>query len=178
MINLDENEKIIAIFRKHSFYFNLQIVGLLLFTLIPIFIYPFFETLVLKNDSGFTYLFIFIYLIYLAILWVILFIKWTDYYLDIWVLTDKKLIDVEQKGLFSREISSMRLDKIQDVKMDVTGILNTILGIGTISIQTAGSDKEFIIRNAKNPKKVKELILSAHGKQIEEIKTVKIENPI
>ncbi|OGI63547.1 hypothetical protein A2914_02575 [Candidatus Nomurabacteria bacterium RIFCSPLOWO2_01_FULL_41_21] len=177
MITLDENEKLIAVFRKHIFYVIVEICGLVLVAFIPLVAHAIFRPIIFPNPAPSSiYFFLFLYFLFLAILWVIGFMMWTDYYLDMWVLTDKKLIDVEQKGLFSREISSMRLDKIQDVKSEVSGLIHTFLGIGNVHVQTAGSEKEFVIPNAKNPNKVKEQILSAHNSQVEAVQIVRIEN--
>ena len=149
-----------------------------LVALIPLAMYAYvqaFTSLQLSSQS--VYFFLLLYFIFLTVVWNIGFIMWTDYYLDIWILTDKRLVDVEQKRLFSREISSLRLDRIQDMKLEISGFIDTFLRIGSVHVQTAGSEKEFVIKNAKNPERVKELILAAHNKQIEEIKTVRIENP-
>jgi len=177
MISLDHDEKLIKIYRKHNFYIGIKIFGLILMGLVPFLLYPFFESLIpgIFGTSS-IYLSIWIYSMYLTILWVIGFVLWTEYYLDMWVLTDKRLIDVEQIGLFSREISSLRLDRIQDVKVETLGVLNTILHIGTLHVQTAGSEKEFIIPAAKSPHKAKAQIMSFHHDQVEAIKTVRVEN--
>ena len=98
---------------------------------------------------------------------------WTNYYLDMWLLTDKSLIDVDQIGLFAREISNLRLDKIQDITAEVIGPIDTILHIGTVHVQTAGGEKEFVISQVSSPNHVKGLIQSAYHKQVEEIKTIK-----
>lgn len=178
MFKLEESENLIAVFRKHIFYFLTQIVGLVFVAIMPFFLYLFsksFFSLEISYQS--VYLFLFVYLIFLTILWHIGFVLWTDYYLDMWVLTDKRLIDVEQKRLFSREVSSVRLDNIQDIKLEILGFIHTFVGMGSVHVQTAGSQKEFVIHNAKNPEQVKEFILSAHNKQMESTKTVRIENP-
>ncbi len=113
---------------------------------------------------------------YLTVLWVVGFVVWTDYYLDMWLLTDKRLIGVEQKGLFSREVSSLRLDRIQDIKVEISGVLDTFLHIGTVHVQTAGSEKEFMIPMARDPEHIKEQILLAHNTQIEAVQTVRLQN--
>lgn len=176
MLKLDDEEKLISVFRKHIFYFLTKIAGLILIAFLPFIIYLFIKSFLYFSPSSlFIYFSFFIYFIILTILWNVGFVIWTDYYLDMWVLTDKRLLDVEQKGLFSREVSSLRLDRIQDMKLEVSGFINTFLGMGSIYVQTAGNEREFVIHNARNPEKVKDLILSAHNKKMEEIKTVRVE---
>lgn len=176
MIYLEKDEKLVAVFRKHLFYIGVKIVGLIILGLIPLLVMPFIESIVVEGQENIQYLITWIYMLYLAVLWVIGFVMWTEYYLDMWLLTDKRLIDVEQIGLFAREISSLRLDRIQDVKVQVVGILDTALHIGTVHVQTAGSEKEFVIPSAKAPNEIKRVILDAHNKKMEEVKTVRVEN--
>ncbi len=176
MLELDQNEVLIKVFRKHIFHFLTQACGLIIVAILPLMAYPFTEAFLFPDSPAkLGYLSLFIYFMYLMVLWNIGFIMWTDYYLDMWILTDKRLIDVEQKGLFSREVSSLRLDRIQDIKLQVSGFVQTFVGMGSVYVQTAGSEKEFIIRNAKHPEQAKDLILAAHNKQMEATKTVRVE---
>lgn len=88
------------------------------------------------------------------------FLIWIDYYFDVWIITNKRIIDIEQKGLFSRKISELELDKIQDVSAGVLGIIPTLLNYGDVHIQTAGEKDKFNFRNISNPYKIKDLIMS------------------
>jgi len=177
MLELDQDEILIKVFRKHIFHFLTQIFGLIIIALLPLVAYPFVESFLFPDSPArFAYFSLFIYFMFLMVLWNIGFVIWTDYYLDMWILTDKRLIDVEQKGLFSREVSSLRLDRIQDIKLQVSGFIQTFMGMGSVYVQTAGSEKEFVIRNAKHPEQAKDMILSAHNKQMEKIKTVRVED--
>src|SRR3989344_1980293 len=177
MLELDQDEILIKVFRKHIFHFLTQIFGLIIIALLPLVAYPFVESFLFPDSPArFAYFSLFIHFMFLMVLWNIGFVIWTDYYLDMWILTDKRLIDVEQKGLFSREVSSLRLDRIQDIKLQVLGLVHTFMGMGSVHVQTAGSEKEFVIHNIKKPEQVKEFILSAYNKQMEETKTAQAEN--
>ena len=84
---------------------------------------------------------------------------WTDYYLDVWMVTDKRVIDIEQKGFFHRQTSVFRIERIQDVTVETHGIVATLLNFGDIHVQTAGEGQEFIMRGIANPKYVRRVIL-------------------
>jgi len=86
------------------------------------------------------------------------FIMWADYYLDVWIITDKRLIDVEQHGLFSRTISELPMSKIQNVTLEIHGFIETILRFGNLRVETA-SQSTFVIRDAPRLYQAKELIL-------------------
>ena len=102
------------------------------------------------------------------------FIFWTDYVLDIWIVTNKRIIDIEQIGLFKRETSSVRLENIQDVTCNIHGLIPTILHYGEINLQTSGTEKEFILKHAASARKAKELIMRLHDQILEEHETVKL----
>ena len=112
-------------------------------------------------EGNLTALILAIYPLWLIVLWVIGFIFWTDYYLDIWIITDHKLVDIEQRGLFRRQISILHLDKIQDVTSNVHGIFATFINYGNLHVQTAGQQREFIIHNVANPNEVRQRINDA-----------------
>jgi hypothetical protein len=179
---LEPNETIILESRRHWFILALRLLPLLPFIFIPFLILALVDTAPLQNESlhfvqmsGNTPSFaIFILFSWLLFVWITGFIIWTDYFLDILVVTNKRIINVEQKALFSREIASLRLDKIQDITIDISGILATFLSFGNIRIQTAGEQEEFLIRYIQNPEALKSIILKEHGRVLEELREVRI----
>lgn len=100
----------------------------------------------------------FAYFGWLLALWVGGYFAWLDHHLDIWIVTNERLIDVEQKGIFSREVSSLRFERIQDITAEVSGVLATLLKFGDIKVQTAGDTSEFTITNIANPQHVVDAI--------------------
>lgn len=153
---LGPSEHIVTIFRKHPFnlWVSAIMYGFLAFA--PLIVAP----LISLDIISLQWIGIF-YWIYLLILWISFFIYWTDFMLDTWILTNERLIDIEQLGLFSRRISTLSLDRIQDVTTHESGLIDTFLKIGTVTIQTAGEQREFIIPGAKNPSRIKELIIQS-----------------
>lgn len=91
--------------------------------------------------------------------WLFLFQAFMDYYLDIWIVTSKRILSIEQTGLFSRTISELRLYRIQDVTSTVSGLLHTIFGYGYVEIQTAGEKVHFTFEEIPHPQKVAKSIL-------------------
>lgn len=83
----------------------------------------------------------------------------TRYYLNAWVLTNKRLVDIEQRRYFYREVSSLSLSRVQDVTTNVTGVLSSMLGLGTIEVQTAGASDEFHMQGIPRPEQMRDLIL-------------------
>lgn len=102
-----------------------------------------------------------------AVWWSVAFAVWTDYYLDTWQVTQRRIIDTEQRGFFSREVSSFRLDRIQDVTTEVSGIIPTLLDYGVVHVQTAGENRRFTLPDAPHPAELKEYVLAQHHRAAE-----------
>lgn len=83
----------------------------------------------------------------------------TDYYLDTWIVTNERIVNIEQLGLFSRVISTLHLNQIQDVTAETLGFFATIFTFGNVRIQTAGSTERFHFKNVNNPEDVKTAIV-------------------
>jgi hypothetical protein len=75
------------------------------------------------------------------------FANFIDYYLDVWIVTNERVINIEQKGLFSREVSEKELHKMQDITSDVDGFWATMLNYGDVYIQTAGEKERFVFKH-------------------------------
>jgi len=93
-------------------------------------------------------------------MWVALFTIWTNYYLDIWIVTDKRIINVDQISLFNREVTTLRIERVQDVTINTDGLLETLFKFGTIRVQSASATNKYsTIHGIKNPTFVKDAIL-------------------
>ena len=90
---------------------------------------------------------------------VILMTMFTDYFLDTWIVTTERIINIEQKGLFSRVISTLHLNQVQDVTSETHGFFATILTYGNVHIQTAGTVERFLFKRINNPDDVKFTIM-------------------
>jgi hypothetical protein len=156
---LNPNEQIVLIVRKHWIAIVGQalmlvaavIVPLLLLAAIPLFVpnFPGWQA------GNLIYLYTLADAIWLMLFWIMFFFAWTQYHLDFWVVTTHRIFIVEQRSMFYREISSLTLDKIQDLTIDINGFLPTMLKFGEILVETAGEHKNFRFINAKNPEAIK-----------------------
>ena len=175
MIQIPRNEKIILVLRKHWFVMFAEGVVFVLLAILPLVGLLLAGGLLgLSLGSALGSLLSIAYLIWLIVLWIGFFIFWTDYYLDIWIITDKRIIDIEQQGLFSRQTSALRHENIQDSTISQPGLIASLFGFGTIQVQSAAADVEIVIPYARSPQRVKELIMSLHDKTIESAKTVRL----
>ena len=162
--DLNPNEQIVLIVRKHWIAIIGQLVSLITAIIAPIVLMILLSVFVPNFPSWHTgnliYLYTLAYAGWLMIFWMVFFFAWTQYNLDIWVVTTHRIFLVEQYGMFYREISSLTLDKIQDLTIDLEGLLSTMLKFGDILIETAGERKMLSFTNAKNPEAIKVAINS------------------
>lgn len=91
--------------------------------------------------------------------WLFLFQYFMDYYLDTWIVTTKRIINIEQSGLFHRTMSELRLYRVQDVTASIHGFWATIFNYGEVEIQTAGEKIHFVFEQVKNPNHISKVIL-------------------
>jgi len=93
------------------------------------------------------------------IIWMGAFAQLTRYFLNAWIITTSRIIDVQQPAFFRRNISSFLLDRVQDVTTSVNGLLATAIGFGTLSVETAGRDEQFKMTGVPNPDAIRDLIM-------------------
>lgn len=159
MIKLEPNEKQILMVRRHWFVLAKPFVFFMLALILPTMVLSaapsLFPALSAPNYEPALNFFL---TLYFMGLFLFLFIFWVNYYLDVWIVTTQRLIDIEQKGLFSREIAEMRLSRIENVTVEVSGFIQTMLGFGDIKVETAGISK-FIIKDAPRYYEVKNALL-------------------
>lgn len=168
-LHLDPEENVILEVRKHWIVFVANGIGLLFLAFVPFAVFTIMEIFVpqafqISLHGNIVALFSFFYSLWLLLLWISFFSQWTKYYLDVWYVTQKRIIIVDQKRLFDRQISNIRFDKVQDVSIDVDGILSTFLGFGNIRVQTASEDNtEFILNTVRNPEELRKVIFLQHN---------------
>lgn len=97
--------------------------------------------------------------IYVLATWLFAFLEFTDYYLDTWIVTNERIINVEQKGLFTRVASELHLSSIEDATSEVGGPIRTFLDYGNVYIQTAGEKTRFVFKSVPHPEVVKQTVV-------------------
>lgn len=163
MLDIKPDEKIIMKVRRHKLGLFFRSLFLSVFIILPPILFWITEkTFSIHGNSS--ALFAGIYSLILLVAWMMFFVIWTSYYLDVLVITDKRIIDIDQKGFFSREVSTLSLDKVQDITINISGVLATFLNFGTIQIQTAAETEEFIIHDVPEPDKIKSIIFDLQGR--------------
>jgi len=165
---LKPEEKIIISLRRHWF-----VLTLVLFRVIILFFLPFLAWFVISFQVDITdpiakAVFWLISSLWWLFCWAGLAAAWINYYLDYWIVTNQRIISTYQKGLFRREVSELSFSKVQDLTVDVKGIIKTFINYGRLEVRTAGTFEEgqnpniFVFEDIPKPYEVQNTLSSIH----------------
>jgi uncharacterized membrane protein YdbT with pleckstrin-like domain len=161
LIKQKSYERIVALLRRHPFVFLKDAALFLLLAAIPVGIYYALRSQApdLLTGTVSAPLLGLLASTYALGIWVFFFTQFVDYFLDAWILTNDRIVNVEQQGLFSRTVSELDLYKIQDVTSEVHGAIPTLFNYGNVHIQTAGEEKRFVFEQVSNPHEIRKQIM-------------------
>ncbi len=138
-----EGEEVQFVFRRHFLTAKSGVIFLILMIMIGVgltllwpnnmMIFESFLALILVGVLGFLYSYM---------LW----------YFSIYIVTNQRIRQISQRGLFKKSVVDLGLDKIQSISYGVNGIRAGLMGYGTIVIQTAVGD--LVISMVKNSEKI------------------------
>lgn len=159
---IDPSEKVIIKVHEHWLLFLGPALQCLLIAFAPFLLYAGISVLngisIVFPDTRIVQ---FLAVWWLLVSWCALVVVWTNYYLDIWILTDKRIINVRQIGLFDRTTATWDLHRIQEITVHSENIVQTLFNFGELQIQTAGPTDEYArVRGIPNPEGVRARILS------------------
>lgn len=167
MLNLEKlpgllpDEKLIRLYRRHPVTLFGLYMGIAITFIIPLSAYflirgmlgNFFET-----EAGLT-LFVLFVSVFLLFALLFMFQQFLDHWLDVWILTNRRIINIEQTGLFTRVRAEVRLYRVQDVTSEIKGFMRHMFNYGMVFTQTAGERMRFTFEDIPEPKEASKLIL-------------------
>lgn len=155
---MDDDERLLVKTRKHWFLVARDFAGIFTMIIVPTLLLGFLP-------NGFqllnTPIVLFLWSFWMLICVMGLFTVWTNYYLDIWVVTDKRIVNIEQISLFNRDVTTMRIERVQDATIEVRGFWAEYFNFGNLIIHSAShaSDGEKTFEGIPDPEGVKATIL-------------------
>ncbi|HQU07631.1 MAG: hypothetical protein B7X04_01660 [Parcubacteria group bacterium 21-54-25] len=169
-LSLEPEERIVDTIRVHWFVLFVRLFPYVLLALLPFAVLPALHAAVATTPAlvpvstqvarAFTSPWIRMALgSWWIFLWAAAFNTFTLYFLNVWVLTTERIIEIRQPRYFSRRVSSFFLSRIQDVTSDVEGLLGTLLDFGFIHVETAGETEAFEMHGIRHPRGLRTMIL-------------------
>ena len=153
----ESGEKTVLLIRRHPFFILSKLVFFLFLFLISVAAGISFSSWLYSHNL--LALFFFALSLWCLFIWSGVFYALTMYTLDVWIVTDRRIIDSTQNGFFSRTTSELHLSRIQDVSVETKGVIQTFLKFGNLQVQTAGSEEKFKFSQIPNPEGVKDEIM-------------------
>lgn len=160
-------EKIFLLIRRHwiIFFAIFSFIVVLLIPVIILVVYWLANPDIFAGTLG-NFVVVFAGMYTLAIFGLLLY-SFVNYYLDVYIVTNKRIVDIKQNGFFRREIAELHLHQVQDVEAKVEGLFQTLIHFGNIYIQTAGERENFVFEDVPHPYTLAKEIVELHEAQIE-----------
>jgi len=152
--DLLENEKILNVYRQtEAVLFRPVITAFLLISL------PWY--FLLKYDLASNY-------IRLLFFWTILVLlyaghKFLLWMLNVYLLTNRRLIKVHYQNLLNKKVTESPLDKILNISYIIRGFLASVFHFGDVEVQVAGLAEPLILRHLSHPEQVKDFLWKTHN---------------
>lgn len=150
-----ENEEIHLFLRRH-FITNVPWILFAIFLLIaPIIVLPVMET-IFPFTTLFTSQLSFILLAfyYVVVFGMAILVSFINWYFNVYIVTDQRVVDVDFVNVIYREVASTRLNLIQDVTVKTSGVIRAFFDYGDVFIQTAGTEANFDFHAVPHPQQV------------------------
>lgn len=159
---LQEGEQILAKTRKHWIVLLRDVsgtigIGIMPFILLGLLTLPH----ILPLDSRtFLHVLAFGEIMWALLIWLAIFALWTNYYLDLWIITNRRVGNVDQVNLFRRTVTTWQFENIQEITTETMNPLQSFFNYGLIHIRTAGpSGKETRMEGIPEPSKIAAILL-------------------
>ncbi|MBI2410460.1 MAG: PH domain-containing protein [Candidatus Kerfeldbacteria bacterium] len=147
------DEAVIQVIRPSLFSYRGKIFFCLLLLLGDCFFFYPLHTLGVWGDRIFLFLLLVALFCFarIVILWL----------LNVALLTNKRIIDMNQPRLFERHVSECPLAHIQEIRYNTQGLWRTLCAVGTVVIDAGSSRGRIELVDIPKPQAVKELIMNA-----------------
>ncbi|MDP2933009.1 MAG: PH domain-containing protein [bacterium] len=93
-----------------------------------------------------------------------LFIVWVMYYLNVHIVTNERIVDINQISVLHHQTAELNLDRFQDVTTKIKGPLANFFNYGSVHVQTAGEMQNFVFEDVPDPHRVAKLVLELYEK--------------
>lgn len=135
-------EKVEVVLRRHWIIYVMLFVYFFLFLVFTLVLFYFFGTHPLN-------------LISMTVMWLylclFLYMEWLNHELDLFVITNNRVIWIEQVSFLDRSVSECNLGQVQEVNANTKGFFSNMLNYGTVRIQTAWATANMVMAYVPDP---------------------------
>ncbi|PIR76616.1 MAG: hypothetical protein COU32_01180 [Candidatus Magasanikbacteria bacterium CG10_big_fil_rev_8_21_14_0_10_42_10] len=158
LIKQKSYEQIVYEIRRHPITFIPIAFLFLVLLLVPVILYALISRIfpeLLMGPRSYPLL-VLLVSAYTLTMYLLFYVRFIDYYLDLWIVTNDRIIDIEQHNLFARSITELDLFRIQDVTVEMHGMFATLFNYADVSVKTASSNTHIVFYAVAHPNKIRE----------------------
>lgn len=161
----EPQESVVLFLRQHLFILLGPAILVLTLAFAPVVLFPFLSRfLVLPVDVPLPYIIVgtaFWYVVTFGFA-LMSFLRW---FFNIYVVTDRRTVDIDFLHLLYKEFSEARLERVQDINFRSGGIFSAIFDYGDVYVQTAAEVPNIEFLAVPQPARVVETISDLLEKQ-------------
>ncbi len=155
----DDDEQILFIVRESLITYIPKFVFIAIMLILPMFILPAIREIRLGNQLIFGPSPLFV----LTLFWYVITLGfaiqfYVNWFFNVFIVSNKKIVDIDVVGLSYKNISECTLQNIEDVTSRIKSNFGTVFDIGDVYVQTAAEEREFEFVNVDNPASIRDLI--------------------
>lgn len=146
----EKKEEIILLLRRH-WVTNvpwLCLSGLMLLAPLTSRYFPFFWELLPQRYQFMSFL------VWYLLTTAFVFEKFLTWFFNVNILTDERVVDIDFPTLLYRDITSAKIDQVQDISVKVGGFVRSLFDYGDVYVQTAGVVPEICFEAIPRPSRV------------------------
>ena len=148
----EKGEKVYFILRRHP----ITNIGWLFFSLVLIviplaylaFAHNLEDTFIIRLNPNYEFILI---IMWYSLTMLYTFESFLMWYFSTYIITDKRVIDVDFTGLWGKRVSEAPLDNVEDATYQTRSFLNILFDYGDIFMQTAAEKTEFEFDSVPKP---------------------------
>ena len=154
--NQRPDEKIILLEKRHPWVLARHGILVLLILLIVLVAFLIWGAILVS------FIFLIIGLVFIVLLGLG---RWFVYANDIFILTNQRIINIDQSGFFTRRVAEAELENIQNISYEIRGPIKSFLNFGDVLVSTAGDNNPgLVLKNVQNPHFVQEKLIAYQKK--------------
>lgn len=112
------------------------------------------------------------------VIWMTLALLWTNYFLDILVVTDERVLYVRQENLMRRSVMEWNIHNIGHVGVRMGNALESYFNYGALEMQIQGEDEAVVFDRLPNPEYVSAIILKQDDRYVKLKETARKEHEL
>lgn len=146
-----DNEKVVTVWRRNPWTLSGKVFIIILLSWGAVFAYQYFGLITLA--------------LWLIIVPLFCFYAWFIWWNDIYILTNQRLIDIDQRKLFHKIVAEIPLENVQEVVYETKGLRETIFKFGTVKVLTGSGNTVSVVKGITEPLAVQQVILRESTKR-------------